>query len=57
MRVLARWRWIMVSEMTIRSPYATPLGPFNSASNALGNGPKWVAYGDPIAICETIARG
>ena len=43
--------------MTIRSPYATRLGPFNSASNALSNGPRRVACGDPMAICDTITRG
>ena len=56
-QVLARCGWIMVSQMTIRSPYATRLGPFNSASNALSNGPRRVACGDPMAICETIKRG
>ena len=57
MQVLARWGWIMVSEITIRSPYATRLVPFNSASNALSNGTRGVAFGDPMAICETITRG
>ena len=56
-QILAQWGWIMVSEMTIQSPYATHLGPYNSASNALSNGPRRVVCGDLMAICETITRG
>ena len=46
----------MVSQMAIRSPCATPPGPFETAFDALLNGPRRVAHGDRVAICETIIQ-
>ena len=47
----------MVSQIAIRPPHATRLGPFDSASNALLNGPRRVVCRGRMAICETIDRG